>query len=122
MRKVITCMQTRQTAPPELMLVAFPSLLSVAFTSKWCGMDHSERWFEANASKLGGKHFDKKYGRDKDGNRVKDADHFDYDLFINIGKPAYDNPRITGDDYTDDYNFRAFPTSKPKVVFWDFVL
>lgn len=120
MKKVITCMQTRQTAPPELMLVAFLGLLSAAFTSKWCGMDHSERWFEANASKLGGKHFDKKYGRDKEGNRVKDDYHFDFDSFSKGNVSEYINPR-TGKPNNYGYS-DPFPTSKAKIVFWDFIL
>lgn len=34
--------------------IAIPSVASAAFTSKWSGMKHKERWFEVNASKLGG--------------------------------------------------------------------
>lgn len=113
-------MQTRHTAPPELMLVAFPSLLSAAFTSKWCGMDHSERWFEANASKLGGKHFDKKYGRDKEGNSVNDEYHFNYDSFSKGLESSYSNPR-TGLHNGGKFS-KSYPISKTKIVFWDFIL
>ena len=79
-------------------------------------MDHSERWFEANASKLGGKHFDKKYGQNKEENGVKDADHFDYEVFKSGGETKYFNPRTKSKVQT------AHRVSRTKIVFWDFVL
>lgn len=36
--------------------------MSAAFTSNASGMEHDERWFEVDASNLGAKHFDRKYG------------------------------------------------------------
>ncbi len=99
-------------------IVAIPSLLSAWKTSKWSGTQHGYRWFEVNASKLGAEYFDKHYGRDENGNRIHDENHFDYDNFISSINPSiYVNPRTgsTNQDHT-------YPVSGSKIVFWDFFL
>ena len=53
--------QSQRMGPFYFQIVAIPSLLSAAFTSKWAGMDHDFRWFEIDASRCGARYFDKKY-------------------------------------------------------------
>jgi len=102
-------------------IVAIPSLASAAFTSDLSGgMKHSQRWFEVDASYLGAKYFDKKYGRGKEGYTPNSPDYFDIKAFKSYPKKGgidtrYINPRL-GVDKQDC----GFPYSS-KVVFWDFI-
>ena len=108
--------QSLRLGPAYFSAVAIPSVMSAAFTSRLSGMDHNERWFETWASKLGGKYFDKKYGKDAKG-YVKGMPYFEYDAFRNNKKPTtYENPR------NPYYNYGKFPTSKKKLTIWDFIL
>lgn len=98
-------------------VVAIPSLFSAAFTSKWSGMEHSDRWFEQNASTLGAKHFDKKYGSGADGYKEDDSNYFQMSVFRGDNrKSPYVNPRL-GYKGQDKY----FPKTDFKLVAWDFV-
>ncbi|MVX35321.1 hypothetical protein [Myroides sp. LoEW2-1] len=65
------------------------------------------RWFEVQASRLGGKYFDRKYGSGR-------ADYFDYDVFSNGGLANYYNER-TG----SYYNVKRYQTKNPRFNFWD---
>lgn len=96
-------------------IVAIPSLFSAWFTSKWSGMEHNERWFEVNASKLGAKHFDKKYGKGKKGYEEGSSEYFDVCSFFTGKNTAYVNPR-TGTKKQDKY----FEGKYGRVVPWDF--
>lgn len=98
--------------------ITIPSLASAAFTSKWSGMKHKERWFEVDASKLGGaEYFDKKYGSGAEGYKEGDRNYFDIKSFQNAGiSSPYSNPRNAG------WNRNSFyPTSGTHMVIWDFV-
>ena len=95
------------------MKIAIPSLASAAFTSKFSGVDHDERWFEVNASRLGAKYFDKHYG----GYETDDENHFDISKFKIGGRTTYENPRL-GISYQD----KSFPMSDSTVLFWDFII
>ena len=97
-------------------LVAIPSLLSAAFTSRLSGLDHSDRWFERDANKLSGAYFDKKYGSNAYGYVKGSPDYFDLDAFRNLRETEYFNPR----DNTKNMNPR--PTSFKRLTFWDFIL
>lgn len=96
-------------------VVAIPSLFSAWFTSKWSGMEHNERWFEVNASKLGAKHFDKKYGKGKEGYEEGSSEYFDVSSFFTGKNTAYVNPR-TGTNKQDKH----FVGKYGRVVPWDF--
>lgn len=96
-----------------IMKIAIPSLASAAFTSKFSGVDHDERWFEVNASRLGAKYFDKHYG----GYETDDENHFDISKFKIGGRTTYENPRL-GISYQD----KSFPMSDSTVLFWDFII
>lgn len=100
-----------------LPVVGIPSFLSASFTSKWSGMQHSDRWFELDASKLGSKYFDKKYGSGADGYEKDDPNFFDIGSFRTNDYSPYINPRI-GRKKQDKY----FPEIKTKLVIWDFFL
>lgn len=98
-------------------IVAMPSLLSAWKIREWCGIPHKKRWFEVNASKLGAEHFDRHYGKDENGNRVKDENHFDIDTFTKGGSFHYWNPRLG--KYLQD---NIFPIHDPIFTIWDFIL
>lgn len=97
--------------------IAIPSVASAAFTSKWSGMKHKERWFEVNASKLGAKYFDKKYGSGAEGYKEGDENYFDVQSFQNAGiSSPYSNPR----NGTRNRN-SFYPISGTHLVIWDFI-
>lgn len=97
--------------------IAIPSVASAAFTSKWSGMKHKERWFEVNASKLGAEYFDEKYGSGAKGYKKGDENYFDVQSFQNAGiSSPYSNPR----NGTRNRN-SFYPTSGTHLVIWDFI-
>lgn len=113
--------QSQRWGPLFLNVIGIPSLLSAMGTSKSSGTIHDYRWFEIDASYLGAKHFDKKYGSGKQGYRPNSADYFDINAFRKYGYDSpYQNPR------TGEYNYDNHPTrkpdDKPKFYFWDLVL
>lgn len=104
-----------------LTVVAVPSLLSAAGLSDISGTDHSHRWFEVNASKLGAKHFDKKYGSGARGyndrfNNGTSENYFDINSFKSTNTSPYYNPRNGGK------NSSSHPTSGSHILFWDYLL
>lgn len=103
--------------PAYFSVVAIPSLLSASGTSRLSGMNHSDRWFEAWASKLGGKYFDKKYGSKAPGYHSGSPNYFNYDAFKTGKVTSYYNPRNNSHNYMDKH-----PIHKKKLVFWDFFL
>ena len=58
------------------------------------GDDHSTRWFEVQASKMGAEHFDSLYGSGAKGYKKGSSDFFDKESFIKGGKSPYINPRF----------------------------
>lgn len=97
--------------------VAIPNLMSAAFTSNASGMEHDERWFEVDASNLGAKHFDRKYGSGNPNYQPNSSEFFNINQFYRGGASDYINPRI-GAKYQD----HTFEKRKKKLVFWDFIL
>lgn len=73
-------------------VVAIPSILSAGFISNIGGPAHDNRWFEVNASKLGGDYFDKRYGTGAKGYESGNNAYFDYETFKknhNTDKPVF---------------------------------
>lgn len=114
--------QTQYMGPLFFPVVALPSLASASFTSSWSGMEHKERWFEVNASKLGARYFDRRYGSGKANYKKDDPNYFDIGSFIRLSdkssraRSPYINPR-TGSN--DNY---SFPISGSRLIIWDFIL
>lgn len=108
--------QSQQWGPAYFGGIAIPSLMSAAFVEKWSGVNHHDRWFEADASYKGAKHFDKKYGSGADGYNIGNPNYFNKDIFIRGGRTLYCNPR------TESYFQSSHPISPKKILFWDFVL
>lgn len=82
---------------------------------------HSDRWFEVSASRLGAKHFDKKYGSGAPGynNRYQnktEKNYFDKNSFETGSRSLYTNPR------TGEVNNSKHPTSGSKIVFLDYFI
>ena len=109
--------QSQRWGALYLPVIGISSLASATFSSKMSGVEHKERWFEVNASKLGAKYFDKHYGEGAAGFQKHNENYFDVDKFINGGITPYINPR-TGSYWQE----KAFPISKPKITFWDFII
>ena len=67
---------------------------SLASTQKIGGSDHSTRWFEVQASKMGAEHFDRLYGSGAKGYKKGSENYFDLKSFKeeNTSSP-YMNPR-----------------------------
>lgn len=99
-------------------VIAIPSLLSAWFTSDLSGTKHRYRWFEVNASKLGARYFDKRYGkRDENGNVVKDENYFDIDAFVNGTDTEYINPRRKSQDQGSGFRIAGSDTGA-----WDYIV
>lgn len=109
--------QSQRFGPSFLLAIGMQSLLSTVGTSHSSGIDHKERWFEVDASYLGAKHFDKKYGSGANGYKPGSENFFDINSFQNAGQSPYRNPRIGL--YIQD---KSFYINNSKVVFWDFIL
>lgn len=104
-------------------VVTIPSLASAAFTSDLSGgMKHSQRWFEVDASYLGAKYFDKKYGRGKEGYTPNSPDYFDIESFRQGSPSSYYNMRLSIKNGKETANSRRYPTSGANVLVWDFFL
>ena len=58
------------------------------------GNDHSTRWFEVQASKMGAEHFDSLYGSGAKGYKKESPDFFDKESFVKGGRSPYVNPRL----------------------------
>ena len=93
------------------------SIGSKKATSGVGGSDHGSRWFEVQASRMGAKHFDEKYGSGAAGYIQGSADYFDYESFSNSNySPYYINPRY-GTNYQGTY-----PTSGARFSIWDIIV
>lgn len=108
-------MQSQRLGSFYFPVVAEPSFFSAMATSRWSGMEHKERWFEVEASELGAKHFDKKYGKGAKGYQKDSPNYFNVEQFWGVSKFSYVNPRL-GYVYQD----KQFRHSGYKFVFWDF--
>ncbi|MBF4472943.1 RHS repeat domain-containing protein [Flavobacterium sp. HJJ] len=92
---------------------------SLASTFGIGGDDHKTRWFEVQASHMGAKYFDKRYGSGVDGYTKGSADYFDYESFSNGGLSPYANPRNTYyPNLSPKYQF-PHPTSGGRFSWWD---
>lgn len=89
--------------------VAIPSLLSAAFIKKWSGVSHINRWFEADASQKGMKHFTGR--KDVDGNA------FDPQKFQDGNNTDYINPRLNSKEQDGD----GYPL-KGTFTIWDLII
>lgn len=105
--------QSQHFGPLYLNVIATKSLMSAWFTSKASKMSHSERWFEVDASALGAKHFDKKYGTGAEGYQKGDSRFFDIDSFRGGTASPYTNPRLGN-------RTQLSSMKKSKLVWWDF--
>lgn len=105
--------QSQHFGPLYLNVIATKSLMSAWFTSKASKMSHSERWFEVDASALGAKHFDKKYGTGAEGYQKGDFRFFDIDSFRGGTASPYTNPRLGN-------RTQLSSMKKSKLVWWDF--
>lgn len=100
-----------------LPVIGIPSLLSAWKTSGWENMEHRQRWFEVDASYLGAKHFDKKYGSGANGYKPGSENFFDINSFQKGGSSPYINPR-----YGTIEQDKGHYINNSKLVFWDFIL
>lgn len=105
--------QAQRMGPVYTGLVALPSLISASKDDGWSGVEHSYRWFEQDASRLGGNHFYKKYGKQAEGYDGSYG-YFDMDAFISGKDIPYNNPR------TGSYIQSGRPVSGGKNLWWDF--
>lgn len=118
--------QSQRTGIGYLPFIGLPSLYSAWFTSKLDGVKHKHRWFETNASRLGAKHFDKKYGSGKARYKKGNKDYFDMDTFLGKNRipdgngytsSPHENLRLH--DYKQDQRFLI---SSPRISWWDFLI
>ena len=93
--------QSQLFGPSYLPIIGIPSFMS---NTHLLGNSHSTRWFEVDANKRGANHFDKKYGRGKDGYIYKDENYFDRDSFENYVISPYVNPRTGTTNQVESYN------------------
>ncbi len=103
--------QSQIFGPLFLPVVASTSLLSALGLG---GDEHKTRWFEVQASRLGGKYFDKKEGSGRSDYFEGSPNHFDYNSFKNGGDSPYINVRREG-----NYQGTGNPTSGARFNFWD---
>ena len=89
--------------------VAIPSFLSASFIQDWCGVTHSKRWFEVDASRKGMKHF--MGSGDENGNM------FDPKKFQNGSSTEYINPRLNSKEQDGD----GYPL-KGTFTIWDLII
>ena len=93
-------------------LIAIPSIESAILDNNGGFIDigeHRNRWFEAGASRYGGRYFDKYYGSGLDSYVKGSPDYFDLNSFINVGwknTSPYLNPRK---GTTDPQNYWGHP-------------
>ncbi|MGM9713244.1 MAG: hypothetical protein ACI3Y5_03880 [Prevotella sp.] len=110
-------LQSLVMGPLFFPVVALPSLLSAWFTSRLCGMRHEERWFEADASRRGARHFLLGARHGTAGGDGGQEPRLELRAFRRGGVTPYLNPRL-GLRRQD----KMFPTKACGVVVWDFVL
>lgn len=106
--------QSQRMGPLFLRVVGAPSLFSAALMQHLTGIDHENRWFEVDASYLGARHFNRKYGGGAEGYIKGDENFFNQESFINGSSSKYLNPR------TGKTNENANPISNATISFWDF--
>ena len=99
--------------PLYLPVVASTSVLSAIGVG---GSDHGSRWFEVQASRMGAKHFDEKYGSGATGYNQQSENYFDYNAFSNGYNTNYKNPR------TDQYTQSRHQTSDARFSIWDVII
>ena len=109
--------QSQLLGPFYLSVVAFPSLTS---TLNLGGYDHDTRWFEVNASYLGSRHFDRKYGRGAQGYKPGDPNYFDIDAFSTGNPTLYYN--IRNGNNTVDGKGISNPIYNPRHSGWDYII
>ena len=105
--------QSNWFGPFYLPVIGSTSLLSAGGLGK---PDHEYRWFEVQASKMGGNYFDKKYGSGKNGYSKLSPDYFDKQSYEKGGIAPYLNTR-TG-TRSQFYN----PISGAQFSGWDVVI
>ena len=107
--------QHLRLGPAYLPVVGVPSLLSASHLTG--SIPHKMRWFEVDASRRGAEHFDKKYGRGKEGYEQGSADYFDINSFQSLHDSPYSNPR---DKTFNNRNY--FPISNSISNSWDYII
>lgn len=81
--------------PLYLSTVAIPSVMDFLIDSD----KHDTRWYEAMASSLGGRYFDKRYGSGAVGYTPDSPDFFDINSYRNVNVLSpYTNPRSGGNN------------------------
>lgn len=106
--------QVQQWGPLFFPFIAIPSFASAAFIDNWSGIDHQYRWFEVNASRLGAKHFHRKYGKGHG------EDYFDIKAFSEENVASeYKNPRTGGYNSVD---YHPIYHSDIKHTIWDYII
>ena len=88
--------QSNWFGPAYLPIVAKTSIISAAFDQ-----NHESRWFEVQASAMGAKYFDKRYGSGASDYFIGSPDHFDMQTFSTGGNTRYLNPRTGSFDQND---------------------
>lgn len=106
--------QHKYLGPFYIPTIGVPSLSSAMGISG--GLDHSDRWFEVDASRRGAEHFDKKYGSGKNGYKEGSKDYFDIKSFESGKDVPYLNPR------TGLYVQSPFSINNQGYVFWDYLI
>ncbi len=84
--------QSKYLGPLYLPLVAPASMKSVLLRDENIGT-HQNRWFEALASRYGGRYFDKHYGSGASGYIAGSANYFDLNSYRTGARTIYNNPR-----------------------------
>lgn len=106
--------QAQRMGPAYTGIVAIPSLISASKDGGWSGVSHDYRWFEQNASMLGAKYFDRKYGRGAEGYKEGSENHFHKNLFYMGSDTPYLNPR------KGNYSQPNNPVENPRSLWWDY--
>ena len=93
--------QSQQWGPMYIGAIGIPSLISAWYYGDDPQYKHRYTWIERNASKLGGTHFDKRYGSYRDGYQNGSPDFFDIKSFEYGTKSPYKNDRKGNYNYTE---------------------
>lgn len=80
-----------------LPVIGLPSALSNLGIGSTSDDKQLRRWFEIDASKRGARHFDKYYGRGREGYTPNDPNYFDLQSFVTGNSSPYFNPRTNKD-------------------------
>lgn len=109
-------LQSQRWGAMYLPAIGLPSVVSAMGTG-----EHKKQWYEVNASRLGAKYFDNKYGSKASGYEEGNPNYFSHYYFVHgrygyrteYGEdPPYKNPR------TNSFN-GTHPISNPNMSFWD---